>query len=80
LEYRHELGMNYAHVLPDLIVGSCLQVGCICRLCTLIPQSRSCDIRHRMAPYSEEFVGMVDQISLHRFSKAQQIANACQSF
>jgi protein-tyrosine phosphatase len=25
LEYRHELGMNYAHVLPDLIVGSCLQ-------------------------------------------------------
>uniref|UniRef100_A0A7I4E3S4 Tyrosine specific protein phosphatases domain-containing protein n=1 Tax=Physcomitrium patens TaxID=3218 RepID=A0A7I4E3S4_PHYPA len=25
LEYRHELGMNYAHVLTDLIVGSCLQ-------------------------------------------------------
>jgi len=25
LEYRHELGMNYAYVLPDLIVGSCLQ-------------------------------------------------------
>ncbi|OAE26283.1 hypothetical protein AXG93_3040s1000 [Marchantia polymorpha subsp. ruderalis] len=25
LTYRHELGMNYAHVLPDLIVGSCLQ-------------------------------------------------------
>jgi len=25
LEYRHELGMNFAYVLPDLIVGSCLQ-------------------------------------------------------
>ncbi|GAQ77869.1 protein tyrosine phosphate [Klebsormidium nitens] len=25
LTYRHELGMNFAHVLPDLIVGSCLQ-------------------------------------------------------
>lgn len=25
LTYRHELGMNYAYVLPDLIVGSCLQ-------------------------------------------------------
>ncbi|CAM6091312.1 unnamed protein product [Calypogeia fissa] len=25
LTYRHELGMNYNHVLPDLIVGSCLQ-------------------------------------------------------
>lgn len=25
LTYRHELGMNYAFVLPDLIVGSCLQ-------------------------------------------------------
>ncbi|KAL3700348.1 hypothetical protein R1sor_018370 [Riccia sorocarpa] len=25
LTYRHELGMNYAHVLPNLIVGSCLQ-------------------------------------------------------
>ncbi|KAG0615062.1 hypothetical protein M758_5G011700 [Ceratodon purpureus] len=25
LTYRHELGINYAHVLPDLIVGSCLQ-------------------------------------------------------
>lgn len=23
--YRHEDGMNYAHVLDDLIVGSCLQ-------------------------------------------------------
>lgn len=27
LTYRHELGMNYAYVLPDLIVGSCLQVS-----------------------------------------------------
>jgi hypothetical protein len=27
LTYRHELGMNYNHVLPDLIVGSCLQVS-----------------------------------------------------
>lgn len=25
LTYRHEDGMNFAHVLPDLIVGSCLQ-------------------------------------------------------
>ncbi|MCO5584705.1 hypothetical protein L7F22_038637 [Adiantum nelumboides] len=25
LTYRHELGMNYNFVLPDLIVGSCLQ-------------------------------------------------------
>eukprot|EP00475_Leptophrys_vorax_P025185 TRINITY_DN35225_c0_g1_i2.p1 TRINITY_DN35225_c0_g1~~TRINITY_DN35225_c0_g1_i2.p1 ORF type:complete len:341 (-),score=17.14 TRINITY_DN35225_c0_g1_i2:166-1188(-) len=25
LIYRHELGMNFARVLPDLIVGSCLQ-------------------------------------------------------
>eukprot|EP00271_Cylindrocystis_brebissonii_P010217 TRINITY_DN26343_c0_g1_i1.p1 TRINITY_DN26343_c0_g1~~TRINITY_DN26343_c0_g1_i1.p1 ORF type:complete len:425 (+),score=71.89 TRINITY_DN26343_c0_g1_i1:91-1365(+) len=25
LVYRHELGMNFARVLPDLIVGSCLQ-------------------------------------------------------
>ncbi|CAI5499128.1 unnamed protein product [Closterium sp. Naga37s-1] len=25
LVYRHELGMNYARVLPNLIVGSCLQ-------------------------------------------------------
>lgn len=27
LIYRHELGMNYARVLPDLIVGSCLQAS-----------------------------------------------------
>lgn len=26
LTYRHELGMNYNFILPDLIVGSCLQV------------------------------------------------------
>lgn len=25
LTYRHELGMNYTFILPDLIVGSCLQ-------------------------------------------------------
>lgn len=25
LTYRHEDGMNYAHVLDDLIVGCCLQ-------------------------------------------------------
>ncbi len=25
LTYRHEKGMNFAHVLDDLIVGSCLQ-------------------------------------------------------
>lgn len=25
LTYRHEDGMNFAHVLDDLIVGSCLQ-------------------------------------------------------
>ncbi|EPS61702.1 hypothetical protein M569_13093, partial [Genlisea aurea] len=25
LTYRHELGMNYDFILPDLIVGSCLQ-------------------------------------------------------
>ena len=25
LKYRHEDGMNFAHVLDDLIVGSCLQ-------------------------------------------------------
>lgn len=25
LTYRHELGMNYNFILPDLIVGSCLQ-------------------------------------------------------
>lgn len=26
LTYRHELGMNYNFIRPDLIVGSCLQV------------------------------------------------------
>jgi len=26
LTYRHEDGMNWHHILPDLIVGSCLQV------------------------------------------------------
>lgn len=26
LTYRHELGMNYDFILPNLIVGSCLQV------------------------------------------------------
>lgn len=26
LTYRHELGLNYNRILPDLIVGSCLQV------------------------------------------------------
>ena len=26
LTYQHELGMNYNRILPDLIVGSCLQV------------------------------------------------------
>ncbi|KAL8130495.1 hypothetical protein V2J09_019650 [Rumex salicifolius] len=26
LTYRHELGMNYSFIRPDLIVGSCLQV------------------------------------------------------
>lgn len=36
LTYRHEDGMNYAHVLPDLIVGSCPQTAadvdtCACR-------------------------------------------------
>ena len=25
LTYRHEDGMNFAHVLDDMIVGSCLQ-------------------------------------------------------
>jgi hypothetical protein len=25
LTYRHELGMNYNFIRPDLIVGSCLQ-------------------------------------------------------
>jgi hypothetical protein len=25
LTYRHEDGINYNYVLPDLIVGSCLQ-------------------------------------------------------
>lgn len=25
LTYRHELGMNYSFIRPDLIVGSCLQ-------------------------------------------------------
>ncbi|CAI5984861.1 unnamed protein product [Closterium sp. NIES-64] len=33
LVYRHELGMNYARVLPNLIVGSCLQASALaCRL------------------------------------------------
>lgn len=27
LEYRHENGMNYAHVLDNIIVGSCLQTA-----------------------------------------------------
>jgi hypothetical protein len=27
LTYRHELGIDYNRILPDLIVGSCLQVG-----------------------------------------------------
>jgi hypothetical protein len=27
LTYRHEDGMNFAHVLDDLIVGSCLQTS-----------------------------------------------------
>ncbi len=27
LHYRHELGIDYNRILPDLIVGSCLQVG-----------------------------------------------------
>lgn len=26
LTYKHELGMNYNFIRPDLIVGSCLQV------------------------------------------------------
>lgn len=26
LTYRHELGLNYNFIRPDLIVGSCLQV------------------------------------------------------
>lgn len=25
LEYRHENGMNFAHILDDLIIGSCPQ-------------------------------------------------------
>jgi hypothetical protein len=27
LTYRHELGIDYNRILPDLIVGSCLQAG-----------------------------------------------------
>lgn len=29
LACRHEDGMNYNRILPDLIVGSCLQVWCM---------------------------------------------------
>lgn len=32
LTYRHELGMNYNFISPDLIVGSCLQVVLISKV------------------------------------------------
>lgn len=32
LTYRHELGMNYDFIRPDLIVGSCLQVISFCHI------------------------------------------------
>lgn len=36
LTYRHELGMNYNFIRPDLIVGSCLQVNGIKHLMSYV--------------------------------------------
>lgn len=49
LEYRHELGMNFAYVLPDLIVGSCLQVSSemiFCIYLSLVSASAQCCRSH----------------------------------
>lgn len=53
LEYRHELGMNFAYVLPDLIVGSCLQVSSkmiFCIYLSLVSASAQCCRSHAWCP------------------------------
>lgn len=48
LTYNHELGIDYNRILPDIIVGSCLQVvprlGAVLRTCTAGPA------HHRRTP------------------------------
>ncbi|KAL0322191.1 UNVERIFIED_CONTAM: Phosphoglucan phosphatase DSP4, amyloplastic [Sesamum calycinum] len=49
LTYRHELGMNYNFILPDLIVGSCLQVFGV-DIAAIREYANSCgDIQHLRA-------------------------------
>lgn len=62
LTYRHELGMNYNFIRPDLIVGSCLQVVTLIFFfsfsITCFRYSELSDCRHLKMLTSSEKLGL----------------------